>query len=53
MAAEFRLTVRIGPRVERSSHPTLDAALDALDARLAGERPAAGPSGCSRARSPP
>ena len=39
MAAGFRLTVRIGPRVERSSHATLDAALDALDARLAARAP--------------
>jgi hypothetical protein len=30
------LTVRAGPKVERSSHPSLDAALDALE-RRAGE----------------
>jgi hypothetical protein len=40
MAAGFRLTVRIGPKVERSRHPTLGAALDALGERLARERPA-------------
>ncbi len=43
MAAGFRLTVRVGPKVERSSHPTLDAALEALDERLAAERPARRP----------
>ena len=39
MAAGFRLTVRIGPKVERSRHPTLGEALDALAERLARERP--------------
>jgi len=30
MAASYRLTVRDGPRVQRTRHATLDAALDAL-----------------------
>jgi hypothetical protein len=29
----WRLTVRVGPRVQRSTHPSLDAALDALEER--------------------
>lgn len=29
----WRLTVRVGPRVERATHPTLDAALTALEHR--------------------
>ena len=44
MAAGFRLTVRVGPRVERSSHATLASAVDALDARLARERPSRAPA---------
>jgi hypothetical protein len=39
MAAGYRLKIRIGPKVERSRHPTLDAALGALGARLDRERP--------------
>lgn len=31
----YRFTVRQGPRVDRERHPTLAAALDALDARIA------------------
>jgi hypothetical protein len=33
VAASFRLTVRAGPSVGRERFPTLDAALDALEAR--------------------
>lgn len=29
----WRLTVRVGPRVQRDSYPTLEEALDALEAR--------------------
>jgi hypothetical protein len=29
----WRLTVRVGPRVERATHPSLDAALTALEHR--------------------
>ena len=29
----FRVLIRDGPRVERSTHPTLDAALEALERR--------------------
>lgn len=32
MAASYRLTVRDGPRVQRTRHPSLEAALDALQA---------------------
>lgn len=32
----YKLTVRVGPRVERSRHESLDAALAALEERLAG-----------------
>jgi hypothetical protein len=39
MAAGFRLTMRVGPKVERSRHEALDAALEALRARLAREDP--------------
>jgi hypothetical protein len=34
VAQGYRLTVRDGPRVERSRHPTLAAAIDALEERL-------------------
>jgi hypothetical protein len=44
VAAGYRLTVRVGPRVERSDHATLDAAVDALAARLGRERPARRPA---------
>lgn len=33
--ARYRLTVRVGPRVERTRHERLDDALAALEARLA------------------
>lgn len=36
--AFYRLTVRQGPRVERERHPSLEAALDALEARAAALR---------------
>ncbi len=34
MAASYRLTVRDGPRVRRTRHPSLEAALDALQAHV-------------------
>lgn len=37
----YRFTVRQGSRVDRERHPTLEAALDALDARMSGLRGAA------------
>jgi hypothetical protein len=34
MARGYTLTVRDGPRVQRTRHPTLEAALDALEERV-------------------
>jgi hypothetical protein len=39
--AAWRLEIRDGPRVEHESHPTLDAAIDALEARVEELRPSA------------
>ena len=39
--AAWRLEIRNGPAVEHSSHPTLEAALDALQRRLAELEPLA------------
>ena len=34
MADEVQLTIRVGPKVERERHETLDAALGALESRM-------------------
>jgi hypothetical protein len=38
MAAQWSLTIRHGPKVAKSSHPTLGAAVDALRGGLAAAR---------------
>ena len=41
----IRLVVRVGPKVEKSTHATLEEALDAVRTRLADVRPQRKPAG--------